>query len=170
MLYDFEDGRFFSGNKRRLKFKSTVKSQVEAIATQDGLGYYITNEHFETTVMGTHFNLPAQLNRMDLRDYLLPYLIQFGVSDNQNAIEEFNSVNEIHIYPNPASDYLYIDIPRDYIGATYEILNLNGQILTEGVLNGNAISLKNNNISAGKYILLVRKKGKTKTLPFIKRE
>ena len=92
------------------------------------------------------------------------------MSDNQNAIDEFNSVNEIHIYPNPASDYLYIDIPRDYIGATYEILNLNGQILTDGVLNGNAISLKNNNISAGKYILLVRKKGKTKTLPFIKRE
>ena len=170
LLYDFEDGRFFSGNKRRLNFRSTVKSQVEAIATQDGLGYYITNEHFETTVMGIRFNLPAQLSRVDLSDYLLPYLSQFGVSDNQNAIDEFNSVNEIHIYPNPASDYLYIDIPRDYIGATYEILNLNGQILTEGVLNGNAISLKNNNISAGKYILLVRKKGKTKALPFIKRE
>ena len=170
LLYDFADGRFFSGNKRRLNFRSTIKSQVEAIATQDGLDYYITNEHFETTVAGVNFDLPAQLKRVDLRDYLLPYLSQFGVTDYQNAIDEFSPVNDIHIYPNPASDYLYIDIPRDYTGAKYEILDINGRILEEGVLRDNTISLTNNNISTGKYILLIRKKGKTKTFPFIKRE
>lgn len=170
LLYDFEDGHFFSGNKRRMNFGSTVKSQVEAIATQNGMDYYLTNEHFETTVMGVNFDFPASLKRVDLRDYLLPYLSQFGVSDNQNAIDGFNPVNDIHIYPNPASDFLIIDYPQDYIGATYKIFNLNGQIVSEGVLNCNTISLKDNNISAGEYFLLVQKKGKTITHPFIKRE
>lgn len=74
LLYDFQDGFFFSGNKRRLDFNSSVKSQIEGIATHNGTDYYLTCEHFTTTVMGINFDLPAQLLRLDLRDYLLPYL------------------------------------------------------------------------------------------------
>ena len=74
LLYDFQDGFFFSGNKRRLDFSSSVKAQTEAIATHNGLDYYITNEHFKTTVWGFNIDIPAQLRRIDLRKYLLPYL------------------------------------------------------------------------------------------------
>ena len=74
LLYDFKDDHFFSGNKRRLDFNSSVKSQIEAVATHNGLDYYLTCEHFKTTVMGFTFDLPAQLLQLDLRDYLLPYL------------------------------------------------------------------------------------------------
>lgn len=74
LLYDFKDGCFFSGNKRRLDFKSNVKSQIEAIATHNGLDYYLTCEHFSTTRMGIRFDFPAQLWQVDLRKYLLPYL------------------------------------------------------------------------------------------------
>lgn len=170
LLYDFEDNRFFSGNKRRLSFKSTVKSQVEAIATQDGLDYYITNEHFTTTVIGINIDLPAKLKRLDLRDYLLPYLSQFGVSDNQNVIHHFKPANDIHIYPNPASNYLKIDYPQVFIGATYEILDLNGRKMAEGVLEDDSISLNSNNMPAGEYFLVIRKKNKTRTVSFIKKE
>ena len=170
LLYDFEDDRFFSGNKRRLRFRSTVKSQVEAIATQDGLDYYITNEHFEATVMGINVNLPAKLKRVDLREYLLPYLSQFGVSDNQNVIHHFKPANDIHIYPNPASNYLNIEYPQVLTGATYEILDLNGRKMAEGILKDDTISLNNNNMPAGEYLLVVRKKNKTRTISFIKKE
>ena len=33
LLYDFKDGSFFSGNKRRLDFNSSLKAQIEAIAS-----------------------------------------------------------------------------------------------------------------------------------------
>ena len=74
LLYDFKEDCFFSGNKRRLNFKSNAKNQVEAIATSNGLDYYITNEHFNTTVMGITIDLPARMQYLDLRKYLLLYL------------------------------------------------------------------------------------------------
>jgi len=170
LLYDYQDNRFFSGNKRRLNFKSTVKSQVEAIATHNGLDYYITNERFKTTVMGIPFDLPAKLQRVDLREYLLPYLNQFGVSDNQTVIHNFKPIDDIHTYPNPTSNIIHIDYPQDFLGAEYEILNLNGQKVAEGVLKENTISLYNNNMPAGEYILRIKKDGTVKTLSFIKKE
>lgn len=170
LLYDYRENRFFSGNKRRLNFKSSVKSQMEAIATHNGLDYYITNEHFKTTVMGIPFDLPAALKRVDLRKYLLPYLSQFGVSDNQTIIQNLKPINDFRIYPNPVSNFINIDYPPAFWGAEYEILNLNGQKVAEGVLKEKTISLNNNNMSAGEYILRIRKDGKVKTLSFIKKE
>ena len=78
LLYDYKDGCFFSGNKRRLDFPSGVKGQIEAIATSNALDYYLTSEHFHTTRMGLTFDFPAQLWRVDLRKYLMPYLNRKG--------------------------------------------------------------------------------------------
>lgn len=74
LLYDFKEDSFFSGNKRRLDFPSGTKAQIESIATSNGLDFYLTSEHFHTTRMGLVFDFPAQLWRVDLRKYLLPYL------------------------------------------------------------------------------------------------
>lgn len=170
LLYDFKDNRFFSGNKRRLNFRSTVKSQVEAIATHNGLDYYITNEHFKTSIIGINVNLPAKLKRLDLRDYLLPYLSHFDESDHPQIIHDFKPADDIHIYPNPASNLINIDYPPAFLYAEYEILNLKGQKVAEGVLKDNTISLNNNNMPAGEYILVVRGKDHIRTFSFIKRE
>jgi len=169
LLYDFTENRFFSGNKRRLNFKSNIKSQVEAIATHNGLDYYITNERFKTTLMGIPFDLPAKFKRMDLRDYLLPYLSQFGVSSHPTVIQDFKPIDDIRIYPNPASNMMYIDYPHDLLGAKYEIYNLNGQKVAEGVLKEKTISLNNNNMPTGEYILRIKKDGTVKILSFIKK-
>ena len=79
LLYDFKDGCFFSGNKRRLDFNSGVKGQIEAIATSNALDYYLTSEHFATTRMGFSFDFPAQLWRVNLRKYLMPYMNRKGI-------------------------------------------------------------------------------------------
>lgn len=78
LLTDFKDDRFFSGNKRRIDFGSGIKAQIEGIATSNGLDFYLTCEHFHTTRMGITFDFPAQLWRVDLRKFLMPYLNRKG--------------------------------------------------------------------------------------------
>lgn len=171
LLYDFQEDNFFSGNKRRIDFDYSTRAQVEAIATQNGLDYYITNEHFAASVMGFNINSPAKLMRLDLREYLLPYLSRFGTFDNQNASRNSHwQADNIHIYPNPATDQLYIHCPQTLSGVEYEIFNLNGQLMMEGILENNIIYLNNRNLAAGKYILVLRQNEEVKTFTFIKKE
>lgn len=189
LLYDYQENNFFSGNKRRLDFGITVKSQIEAIATTNAVDYYLTNENFHRTFMGglLTVNLPAQLQRLDLREFLVPYLSQYidsfppppapdtlsqpdtippsdGIHDLQSRTDNF------HIYPNPAKDRIHIDYPQEFQGAEYAIFSLNGQKVSDGVLQGNTILLNARNIPAGKYLLIVRKNGSSKTFSFIKKE
>lgn len=171
LLYDFQGTKFFSGNKRRLDFDYSVRAQVEAVATNNALDYYLTNEHYTTSVMGFNIDILAQLQRIDLRPYLLPYLHQYGVSDNPNNIANpQGSSPDFRLYPNPAHDQLYLDYPQEYWGAEYEILNLNGQKVAEGTLKDKSISLNSKGLSSGKYILLIRKNGVVRTFSFIKKE
>jgi len=74
LLYDYKDNSFFSGNKRRIDIAVPSRAQMESIATSNGLDFFLTCEHFRTTKMGITFDIPAQLYRLDLRKYLLPYL------------------------------------------------------------------------------------------------
>lgn len=170
LLYDFQADKFFSGNKRRLDFDYSTRAQVEAIATHNALDYYLTNEHFSTTLMGYNIDLPAKLRRVDLRNYLFPYLSRFGLSDDQNLIQKTHQPTDgIRIYPNPATDRLFIHCSQTLSGAEYEIFNLNGQLMMEGILKDNIIYLNNRNLAAGKYILVLRQNEEMKTFSFIKK-
>ena len=185
LLYDFQGDDFFSGNKRRLDFGTLVKDQVEAIATSNALDYYLTNEHFSTTQLGYTFDYPAKLQKLDLRNYLLPYLATFNETPTDTVptdtvptdtiptdtigIHHFDT-GVFRIYPNPASDRLFIDYPESFEGASYEILSLSGQKVAKGILKGNAISLNNRRINSGKYILVIHGRSGTKSFIFIKKE
>ena len=185
LLYDFQEDNFFSGNKRRLDFGTLVKDQVEAIATSNALDYYITNEHFTTTQLGITIDRPAKLQRLELSNYLLPYLATFDtlptdtiptdtipndtVPSDTIGIHHFN-MEGFRLYPNPASDRLCIDYPASFEGASYEIISLNGRVLMNGILRENVISLNNKRLKSGKYILSIRGKSGVKSFIFIKKE
>lgn len=169
LLYDFQEDRFFSGNKRRLDFDFSTKAQIEAIATRNALDYYITNEQTSIPVMDYMIDIPPTLQRLDLREYLLPYLSQFGISDNPDVVPNLSEEN-FRIYPNPAIDKLNIECPLEYLGADYEIFNLAGQKVAGGILNDKTISLGNRNMPAGQYVLSVWKNGILKNFSFIKNE
>ncbi|QAA82282.1 T9SS C-terminal target domain-containing protein [Aequorivita sp. H23M31] len=69
LLYDFKGNDFFGGNKRKLHIDLPFY-QVEAITTNDGLNYFITNERFDPTGTMQH------LYTLDLSPYLEHYLLQ----------------------------------------------------------------------------------------------
>ncbi len=72
LLYDYSDSSFFSGNRRKNKIALPFH-QIEGIASQDGLNFYLTNETF---VRKPFFNTPAQLHQFDLSAFLADYLMQ----------------------------------------------------------------------------------------------
>jgi len=69
LLYDFAGNNFFSGNKRKLNL-SLGFHQIEGIATNNGLDYYLSNEHFQRFVV----NVPQKLHVLNLTEYLGSYL------------------------------------------------------------------------------------------------
>ena len=187
LLYDFQGDNFFSGNKRRLNFGTLAKEQVEAVATSNAMDFYITNEHFTTTQMGITVNRPAKLQRLDLRNYLLPYLATFDtlptdtvpndtvptdtivIPPDTTSIPQYGT-DGFRIYPNPASDRLHIECPQDFKGANYEIMDISGHRVAKGILKSDSISLINKRFNTGKYILILRGESGVKTFIFIKKE
>ncbi|NRS88108.1 hypothetical protein HNQ02_001022 [Flavobacterium sp. 7E] len=66
LLYNYNEGNFFSGNKRKIKLKLPFH-QVEGITTQDGLHYYLTNEKF---IRKPFIDTPQKLHQFDLTSFL----------------------------------------------------------------------------------------------------
>lgn len=79
-----------------------------------------------------------------------------GVSENQ--------VNSISIYPNPATDFIYIKNLKGL--ASYKIFDQSGRIVLQNLLNEEKINV--NSLSKGNYILQIISKDKTQSLKFIK--
>jgi hypothetical protein len=70
LLYDYKNNDFLSGNKRRIDLPLSFH-QIEGIATEDGLHYYLTNENL---VRKPIINVPAQIHSFDLSPILNSYL------------------------------------------------------------------------------------------------
>lgn len=69
LLYDYTGNAFFNGNKRKIQLSQSFH-QVEGIATNDGLKYYISNEAFSQFP----FNVQQKLQVLNLSSYLSGYI------------------------------------------------------------------------------------------------
>ena len=69
LLYDYNGTNYFSGNKRKITL-SLPFHQVEGIATNNGLKYYISNEAFNQFP----FNVSQKMHTLNLSAYLQNYL------------------------------------------------------------------------------------------------
>lgn len=133
LLYDFHNHDFFSGNKRKVLLNLSF-TQVEGIATEDGVNYFISNESFSQTPINT----PARINQINLSTY-------FGGLLGLNTINSI--IEKIDIYPNPATDVLTIKMNSSNISdLKMTIFNLLGQML-----NSYDISSPESNINVSNY-------------------
>ena len=78
--------------------------------------------------------------------------------------EDYLSTN-ISIYPNPATDFIYIkNVKENY---NYKIFDLSGKLINKGKINAEKINIQY--LSNGQYILQLELNGKIKNLNFIKK-
>jgi hypothetical protein len=106
LLYDFTGNDFFNGNKRKLGLNLPFH-QVEGIASNDGINYFISNEYISNS--GT--TIQPKLHNLDLSNVLITYL---GFNDST-----FGS--DFSLYPNPAI----------YGQFSIKTPNLNGEVNVE---------------------------------------
>lgn len=82
------------------------------------------------------------------------------LSTTENSVK-----NEISIYPNPASDFIYV---KNLKGLnSYKIFDLSGRIILQNILNEEKIDVQS--LSKGNYIVQIIAKEKTLNFKFIKR-
>ncbi len=147
LLYDFENNHFFSGNKRKLSVNLPFH-QVEGVATDDGLVYYISNEKFSYSIITTN----QKLHKIDLTRYLSNYLGRDPHSVNSV------SQGKIIFYPNPVKDILNIDFPAISHDVVIFIHNTAGQLVKlvdvhDGILH---LTLNVSDLPQGIYYLTIK--------------
>lgn len=147
LLYDFSGHNFFSGNKRKISMSSMGFHQVEGIATTNGLDYFVSNEFF---IRAPLINISQKLHTFDLRPYLEEYLENLPLHTAHNDIR-----SRIRVYPNPAGDYLYIEIEPSLIGIQYNFIDMNGRNAQSGTLNSERNRLDIGRLQSGVYVIKV---------------
>ena len=73
--------------------------------------------------------------------------LENGIVDNLNSL--------IVIYPNPAQDYLTLESTDMYINSRYELMNLQGAIMKNGVIQSDKEIINISDYSAGIYFVKI---------------
>lgn len=81
------------------------------------------------------------------------------------GVEETNREVQFHLYPNPiSSNILHLVVPRDWIGKEFEIFELTGRKVAEGIIRQEKSTADITHLSSGTFFLKIS----DKTLLFIK--
>lgn len=144
LLYDYSGSDFFSGNKRKLNVSLSFH-QTEAVATTDGINYFVSNEYF---TQPPYITIEQQLHTFNLMSYLGNYL-----NGTTTGIVEQKYQNQFSVFPNPATDVITIVCNAGVENTAYTLYNVLGESVVTGSLNANSTSLQIDEIQAGVYIL-----------------
>ena len=145
LLYDFQPFDFFSGNKRKITVDLPFH-QVEGIATEDGLMYFISNEYFSYSMV----TVSQKLHLIDLTPFLSNYLT--GTSVNLMDVEQHNPMI---IYPNPANWTIYVEYDDYFTGEFFKIFDLNGRKILSGELEPGEMNIDIGYLKPGTYLFIV---------------
>jgi len=149
-LYDFEGDDFFGGNKRKIDLNLPFH-QIEGIATENGLDYYVSNEFFSQAGI----TIQAQLHEVDLSLFLGNYLENLSVSSFENGLKQ-----NISLYPNPTQDELYVDLDfTETTAVRMLIYNAVGQKVSEFSIESNSTPLDVSSLKPGIYFYHISSEG-----------
>ncbi len=145
LLYDFQPADFFSGNKRKVLLNLPLH-QVEGIATEDGLKYFISNEYFSYSI----FTIHQKLHLIDLTAFLSNYLEGLSVNVSDVGLQ-----NQLVIYPNPANQEINIKLENSLGEEPYKIFDISGRVVLSGKIKSGRVSINIGDLQPGTYLFVV---------------
>jgi hypothetical protein len=118
--------------------------QIEAITSEDGIKYFITNESFSLFPVT---NTPQKIHVFNLSPFLGNYMnLQIPVPDEEN---------NFIISPVPAHDIIKIKSFAVLLPADYSMINLSGRIVMTGRLTAEETIVSVSGLGPGLYILKI---------------
>jgi hypothetical protein len=148
---DGEGTQFWEGDASGYPLEfSNWGNEPDNYNNQDGCGLALTNWPFGSA---------GQWN--DVRDInTLYFVIEFPdeSSNNDRLLPE-----QVMIYPNPASDYLFIDIPQDQSDHELVLWNILGKRIQKNTCGPGKNKISLEKIPHGIYFLHLQSAGKTQT-------
>lgn len=102
-----------------------------------------------THITVTDTNYVTKTNYVDVYDSLIVDLT--GVITAIDA--PFNSTLQVRVYPNPASQLLFLEVLDTQVTSAYsfELINVNGSIVADGLLNSNTTTVDISSYTGGTY-------------------
>ncbi len=95
------------------------------------------------------------------------FVVKTDLNGNVTSLPSHGLAANVRVYPNPATDILYVDMPKDAGGfAQYEIFDLQGRLLVRGRLHGNSIDVSG--FSQGMYILTIETGGQRHSVKWVR--
>jgi hypothetical protein len=88
-----------------------------------------------------------------------------GYKPGTTGIEVAGSVPGYHLFPNPATDKLFVEGATN---ATYTITDMTCRVLQQGTLDGKNNKIDIEGISKGLYVASITEKGVTTLIKFVK--
>lgn len=158
LIYGFDGMDLSHGQHLKLLLKNPIGTQTEAIATADGMHYWLTNEAFER--MG--ISRPAQLLSLDLTEQLIGYL--YPDSTHTYDIAPVDGATEgIVVHPNPTDGTLNVDLPNV---ERIELVDTTGRLLLH---SESSSTLDLGDLNSGTYLLrITTREGKTVSCKVVK--
>lgn len=147
LLYDYDNTDFFSGNKRKINLGINLH-QVEAIATKNGLTYYVTNEELNRT-QPTTIHVPAKLHKFDLSFYLKNYLYKPTIPTDTTTGDTFT------IGPVPTNNELNVKVANSLIGEQLYIFDVLGKNILSYLISTETFKINTSNYSKGLYVIMI---------------
>lgn len=126
LLFDYREGLFFSGNKRRLELPLTIAiGQTEGICFTGPYQGRISGEAIVSNSLG--INVPPKLHTFNFEPYFTP--------NTGTSINTTKPAGSLRAYPNPTEEVIHINAPRDL---ELKIHDSTGTlILTRSIKKGN---------------------------------
>jgi hypothetical protein len=145
LLYDFQGTNFESGNKRKVGLNLPFH-QTEGITSENGIDYYLSNEHFSNALV----TIPQKLHTLNLSNLLQPY-----IDTLTNHIETLNESYNLTLTPNPTNQSFSIH-SENLTFKTFVISTNFGKIVQQTSINeANEATLNIESLLPGSYFLSV---------------
>lgn len=88
------------------------------------------------------------------------------------GIDDINHLANVSVYPNPANDVLYVNLPQSVTAVSADIINLQGQVVLSQPLTkstaATSLKIKIDAITSGVYFLKINTQNERKTFKFTK--
>ena len=120
----------------------------------DGGDNGVTTEHFK--VYGGDHDWPGVWGNMDIHASIevWKFFSQYDINGLIAGVNEITVVNEIKVFPNPASELISVNMEFTN-DVAYEIRSINGKLIKEGVLSNSDKSIDVSGLAPQVYFLKI---------------